>query len=45
MHKYGVVYLTRGNELYVAKDMSNVTNFIAHKPVKLNAEILYNFIS
>jgi len=24
MHKYGVVYLNRGNDLYVAKDMSRM---------------------
>ena len=35
MHKYGVVYLNRGNDLYVAIDMSRVfTNFIGPQACK-----------
>jgi len=35
MHKYGVVYLNRGNDLYVAIDMSRMlTNFIGQQACK-----------
>ena len=35
MHKYGAVYLNRGNDLYVAIDMSRMlTNFIGPQVCK-----------
>jgi len=35
MHKYGVVYLNRGNDLYVAIDMPRMlSNFIGPQPGK-----------